>query len=437
MAKMSRTTSKNRKTVPSSAEEPLLQGMRIDPAHQHGGEEDSLQGQTSPEREVADALTMPGEPSVEELPPDLAAEQLRRQGEQLAEYLRSRQRELDHRESQLNAQVAQLEADARTARIWLGERETDIQNRHEAQIALERQCRQRLDRLAAAEASLQRRTAAPENAHLAGNFISPGATAGLSSSDFRTVEQDIFTVGQASSGTRCQLEHKLRELEEAECRTAEAQVEIRRLSDQLLNEREAQREEARGERQRMAAEQRRVMAELDQKRAVLEKRAEHVDRSRAALGDLREELQRLHRETLEIRLATEELWAQLSAAAPPAALTRSLGLIRAQLADRYRAARTEAAEEQKQLASIRGELAEQCEKLAERRQQFERFAAGQRQDAEREAARLIARERELQATESRLLEQSRQGEIERQQYEHEIRRLRLQLLTREGSAKVA
>ena len=112
---MSRTNTKNRKETSPSGDAPIVQETRIDPAHQHGGEERSCIEASSSEHEGENALRTPGEPAIEELPPDLADEQLRRQAEQLAEYLRGRQRELDHRESQLNAQSAQLESDARTA----------------------------------------------------------------------------------------------------------------------------------------------------------------------------------------------------------------------------------------------------------------------------------------------------------------------------------
>ena len=77
------------------------------------------------------------------------------------------------------------------------------------------------------------------------------------------------------------------------------------------------------------------------------------------LEELRAELGRMHRETLEIRLATEELWVQVSGVAPPAVLTRSLGQIRARLADHYRLAGSELDEQKEELQTIRCELAEQ------------------------------------------------------------------------------
>ena len=52
------------------------------------------------------------------------AQQLRVQAAQLAEYLRHRQKHLDRRESQLHAQIAHLEQEARAARMSLSERAT-------------------------------------------------------------------------------------------------------------------------------------------------------------------------------------------------------------------------------------------------------------------------------------------------------------------------
>jgi chromosome segregation ATPase len=457
---MSRTRTKNRKDRSPSGDSPPVQETRIDPAH-HGGGTPSHAEASLPVVEAENALQSPGEPTAEEPPAEQAEEQLRRQAAQLAEYLRARQRELDHRESQLNAQTAQLESDVRTARIWLGEREAEIQDRDRGRVALEFEFRQRLDRLAAAEGAFERR------AETVGQTSNPThdmkqAILGITSTWDSQSEQlcaqadrqanlaediparDSVRIAGDISTQEKRLEHrakelaiKHRELEEAERRTAEAQAEIGRLREQLLADRQSHREEVRGQRQQMAAEQRRAAAELEKKRELLEQRADHVEQCRAALEQLRAELKRLHRETLEIRLTTEELWAQLSDAAPPAALTRSLGRIRTQLADEYRLTNAELLEQKKDLAAIRDQLAEQYEKLIDARRQFDSFAAARRQEAEQHAERLIAREQELDEAESRFAEQSQQWECDRREYEQEIRRLRLQLVPREGAAKVA
>ncbi len=48
------------------------------------------------------------------------------QAAQLAEHLRTRQQELDHREAELNAWAAKLDRDARAARLWFEERQAAL-----------------------------------------------------------------------------------------------------------------------------------------------------------------------------------------------------------------------------------------------------------------------------------------------------------------------
>jgi hypothetical protein len=147
-----------------------------------------------------------------------------------------------------------------------------------------------------------------------------------------------------------------------------------------------------------ATEHRKAMAELDEKRQVLERRARRVDQCQAAFQKLRDEVEQTHREALEIRLGTEELWAELSGAAPPAALTRSLGRIRAKLAEQYRQANAELEERKKEIESLRGQMAEEYRNLAEHKQRFEQWYAGRQEELDQQATRLIAREKQLQKT---------------------------------------
>ncbi len=145
----------------------------------------------------------------------------------------------------------------------------------------------------------------------------------------------------------------------------------------------------------------------------------------------------MHRETLEIRLVTEELWVQLSGAAPPAALTRSLGSIRTKLADQYRQANAELADRKKELETIRSQLLEQHEALVEQRRRFEQWVAGCQEECQQEASRLAAREQQFHHKEVELCEQSQRWQAERMKCQQEIRRLQLALAEREEAAVLA
>jgi septal ring factor EnvC (AmiA/AmiB activator) len=60
-----------------------------------------------------------------------SADQLEAQAGQLASYLQERQRDVDGREAQLNARVAQLENELRTARLWVRERDHEFSEREQ------------------------------------------------------------------------------------------------------------------------------------------------------------------------------------------------------------------------------------------------------------------------------------------------------------------
>ena len=225
-----------------------------------------------------------------------------------------------------------------------------------------------------------------------------------------------------------------KQLDEAETRLSEAQAETAHLREQLSGQRQTLAEETAALRQQMTAEHQRAMADLEQKRQAVGRRADQVDQSFTALKDLRAELRRMHRETLEIRLATEELWVQLSGAAPPAALTESLGRIRGKLAKQYQQANAELAEQKRELETIRDQLLEQHRTVVDQKRRFEQWATGCQEECQRTASRLVARERQLHQEETQLGDQSQQWQSERSGFQQEIRRLRTVLADREAAA---
>jgi chromosome segregation ATPase len=141
----------------------------------------------------------------------------------------------------------------------------------------------------------------------------------------------------------------------------------------------------------------------------------------------------MHRETLEIRLATEELWAELSGTAPAAALTRSLGRIRSRLAEHYRTANLELHQKKEELEQLRGQLSQQYEKLVRQKRNFDAWVAECREEVEQQAARLVARGEDLDRREADMGEYARQSQAEKLELQQEIRRLRSKLI---GKAEI-
>jgi hypothetical protein len=142
----------------------------------------------------------------------------------------------------------------------------------------------------------------------------------------------------------------------------------------------------------------------------------------------------MHRESLELRLATEELWARLSAKAPPAQLTQMLGQLRSRLAEQYRVDSVAAARRRDEIKALSAKLADHSKQLSGQRQELQQWAKRRQEEIEEQAARLVAREQELDQQERQHAQLQQTWEDERRSYQGEIRRLLAQLRKRELAA---
>jgi len=363
---------------------------RIDAAHEISKKETA--DEAAAQQPITQQQGLTEEPSC-----DTIAAQLRTQAGQLASHLRARQKELDHREAQVNARLAQLDRSTCAARLWLREREAELNLRDKRLGEQQSELQKRLERLAAAEAVRRK----------------------------RNPSEDPPSPPDAKTEDRAEvLQSKQDQLAEAEARLAEARAETQEFQQQLRKTRRDLEENWRAEQRRWTARQQQAKAKLERQRKAVQHRSNQVDESHAALQQLRAELGRMHRETLEIRLATEELWIQLSGVAPPASLTRSLGRIRTKLADHYRQANAELKSRKEELETVRHQLAEQYEELVERKSNFDKWAMRHQEEVEQQAARLIAREKQLARKEAQLTDDAHHRKAERLQYQQEIGYLR-------------
>ena len=412
-----------------------------------------------------------------------SAEQLRIQGSQLGDQLRSRQDDLDRRESQLNSRVAQLENDSRTARMWFIESREEFDRREHELAEKTPQMQQCLARLARAEeTSVRRQTKLDTQAErLAAQTNSLEESRKLFDEEqqqrreqterFAAREQQridtrrqasLVLVRQALSGLerrRSGVESKAQRLLEKASRPskellareetsreateefqrrrqrifeteqslAAEQCEVHELSRQFLAQRQELDRLEQKRRQEAAHQRDKMQVELEAKRKQLALRGAELDRAQTALRHLRAELSEMHRETLELRLATEELWMQLSGTIPPATLTRSLSRIRGSLAETYRAENAELARRKLELRSIGSELAEDHKCLQHQKGELDTWIIRREREIEQQAQRLVARERELHDQETGFEEKAHGWAIARLEYQKEIRHLRDQL----------
>ncbi len=220
------------------------------------------------------------------------------------------------------------------------------------------------------------------------------------------------------------LKKRRSKLDEAELKLAEAQAKSALLRERLREARQQFREELRDERRRLALEQREASAELQKKRDGLARRSRYVDNCHAKLVQLRAELGEMHRETLDVRLATEELWVQLSGTTPPAALAQSLSEMRSRLSQHYRESAADLGRQKSELETAREEMAEQLEAVMKRKREVDAWACHQEEELQQQAKRLRDREAEIQRRETDLDDATHLRESERLAFEAEIHHLR-------------
>jgi hypothetical protein len=212
------------------------------------------------------------------------------------------------------------------------------------------------------------------------------------------------------------------QLAEAEALLAEAQAEWKRQVSICDEQRRRQEHELRVWRRQAADEQRSLLAEIETRQRAIERRAEQLDHQHGALVQSREEITALHREALELRLATEEMWAQLTGAVPPTLLGETLSETRRRLADHYRAATAELDSRKAELERLRSELSTQHDRLCRQAAELETWVTARRQELEQRGNELSAREAALA---ERSVEQTREREqlaAERFQWRQELRR---------------
>lgn len=370
--------------------------------------------------------------SEEALTPALVR-QFRTQAQQLAGHLQSRQRELDHRESELHTQLARHEAAARSARLWFQEQHRKLTQR---QSEWERREREICAGLRSAGGTLAALTTSDR--------ISP-ASDDLSSIDgeieFRMQTAELYERSaqlearyHQSESLEKKLEAREQSVEASESRLARNEAELQFARQELHAERESYA--ARVERQQRQAEENRARQELQlaQRRAHLDEQASQIEKRAAAVDQLRSELLLTQRDVLESQLAAEELRAEIAGQAPPAAIVQSLARLRAKLSEQYRLQAEEVERLRTDIDAQAANAALQQRQMADRQREFDVWMANQHRQIEEQAAQLVAREEQLERQQNERENRCLQQEAERRELEAEIRRLHAHIRRLEQNA---
>jgi hypothetical protein len=381
---------------------------------------------------------------------EIRREQLQLQVAQLAGHLRERLREVDRREATLNARVAQLESDLRTASIWLRERELAFQEREnelkrqiedlqerstEPIVETESKFVDREARLAEI-AERERELILKEDDLRERRFDFDHQVAALRHAQQvwqqqHEREEQQLRHDRAQSGHDLQLLVAQREeqLRTAELLVAEQAKEIDRDRAALIEDRRSWEQQRATQRQAIGELRNAAEAEAADRRTRLEARQEWIERQRAGLDQVRDEALSLHRQSLEMRLLAEQLWSQINRALMPADVAQAVAQLRLKLAEQYRL-------EEEQLARRQEELIKLCEKIAGQHRDLTQLKGGIRDwstarqsEIERQAAALVQRELVLDAHQEEFRQAEQQWTADRRRYEQQIRNLSTRLST--------
>ncbi len=412
-------------TSPFAGETPTaIRATRFDPPHEIPRADadvaarqnaSSTSGESLPELPLDNSTTPVAAFGAETITPALVR-QFRTQAQQLASHLETRQRELDHRESELHTQLARHEAAARSARLWFQEQHRKLTQR---------------------QSEWERRECKNASQHHSINGAETGTEENLpdidSEIDFRLRKAEFHELSAQlearhhySKSLTKKLEVKQEDIEAAEARLARNEAELQFASQEFQAEREAYTLRIERQQRQWAEERSRLEYEISHRRAELDDRTRQLDKRAAVVEQMRGELLQIQCETLESQLATEELRAELAGSTAPAAVLQSLARLRAGLAEQYRIQSDGLERQRLQLSDLVAKAAEQQQQLGNRQRDFETWMISQRRQIEEQAAQLANREEQLERQQIERENRWLQCQAERRQLEAEVHRLQTQ-----------
>ncbi len=220
---------------------------------------------------------------------------------------------------------------------------------------------------------------------------------------------------------------KFANLQQMETDVLEQQAEAGRIRESLVRERHQMQKTIEAERKRLRETQELALRRIEEERTDLVQQNKRMEQMRLAMDRSREELGRMHRETLEIRLATEELWLRLSGDSASEDLKESICRIRARLAEQYHDAVSRLEAQKTELKETREQMLQQHEKTLARREELEHWLA-KNEDALSTRERLMKeRELELDQRQAKMDDIVRRCRLERVEMEKEVRLLQDQI----------
>lgn len=445
--------------IADPAPDQVLKPRRIDGPHTVGGLK--LEHSAALVRELAgvsegaagvyqDAHDFSGEsaPSLDgllELDETMAVreEQLEHQAGQLASHLQEQLRELEHREALQNARSAELDNEFRRARLWITEKSAELTERENAVVAKEVKLGHQqhgverpslVGEREAALAERERQFEAKEyHIRERRQFIEREAAALHHARQewerFQEEEQSDLTSERAiiRQELEAELNARAEALSQGESLLADHTRELERDRQTLTTQRADWQRQKAEESEAIALLRHRTEAELEQRRTRLVTREATLDQQQAALDQLRGEITAAHRQSIEMRLIAEQLWAQVQGRMPPVEITQSIAQLRLKLGEQYRLEQQGLAEQKRELLALAEKVAEQSMAHRNQRHELQTWFAAREAEIESHAQSLVIHEQHLLEQSDQFRQTENRWNSERRQLEQELREMHTRL----------
>ncbi len=362
--------------------------------------------------------------------------QIQAHAAQLHEQLSDRLRELDRRESLLNTRAAEAENEARRAQLVISEREAAVRTLEKTLQARcaeldAREARLTTDETACREAREQLQRSAECQQHELDAIRRDSDRLDM---ERRRLQDEAAAARATIENQRDELQHretvcKERErlLDAAALLVEQQSADVRRHAEEIHQQRQQldaliSRRQSDWDRRQREWEER-----LDQREQELELQAKSLQQREAALAALQHDVGRLHGESLEMRLVTEQVRMHLLDEASDAELAKSVGQLRARLAEEQRRAETTLDAKRDGIQQAAARLKKCRHDLETRRGQLQAWFQQRQDDLEDQTLALAAREEQLQQKHWELWQQRESWNQQRHRLEQQICDLTLQL----------
>ena len=163
--------------------------------------------------------------------------------------------------------------------------------------------------------------------------------------------------------------------------------------------------------------------ERDASPRMLAERKLELDRRRAVVERMQDEAQSLHKEALEMRMVTEQLWAELSHQVPADKMNELLAGLRARLDEQYAVQSTQLDERKAELNELRETVQQQQEAMREQSQKLQEWVESRHDHIKSFAAEIDAREALLDQREHRIREEISRWEARRTTQQEQMKQL--------------